>query len=100
MAEEAKLTAADYVHLHNHTHYSLLDGLTKVDELVAFVKKTGMQATVIGIVQAVVATLFVDAALIVTHFIVPDKLSMSAALTLGAIAAATAPAATLMVTAL
>ncbi len=63
----------------------------------AQLKKTGMQATVIGIIQAVTATLFVDAALIVTHFIVPDKLSLSAALTLGAIAAATAPAATLMV---
>ena len=47
MAEEVKLTAADYVHLHNHTHYSLLDGLTKVDELVAFVKKTGMQAVAV-----------------------------------------------------
>ena len=60
-------------------------------------KKTGRQATVIGIVQAVVATLFVDAALITLHFIMPDKISLSAAITLGAIASATAPAATLMV---
>lgn len=60
-------------------------------------KTTGKQATVIGIVQAVIATLFVDAALIALHFIWPDKISLSAALTLGAIAAATAPAATLMV---
>lgn len=60
-------------------------------------KKTGKQATVIGIVQAVVATLFVDAALITLHFIMPDKISLSAAITLGAIASATAPAATLMV---
>ncbi len=60
-------------------------------------KKTGKQATVIGIVQAVIATLVVDAALIGLHFIMPDKLSLPAAITLGAIASATAPAATLMV---
>ncbi len=60
-------------------------------------KKTGKQATVIGIVQAVVATLVVDAALIGIHFAMPDKLSLSSAITLGAIASATAPAATLMV---
>ncbi len=60
-------------------------------------KKTGRQATVIGIFQAVVATLVVDAALISLHFMMPDKLSLPAAITLGAIAAATAPAATLMV---
>lgn len=60
-------------------------------------KQTGKQATIIGIVQALVATLFVDAALIALHFIIPDKISLSAAITLGAIASATAPAATLMV---
>ncbi len=60
-------------------------------------KKTGRQATVIGIVQAVVATLLVDAVLIGIHFAMPDKLSLPAAITLGAIASATAPAATLMV---
>ncbi len=38
------LQPSDYVHLHNHTHYSLLDGLTKVDELVRRVKDTGMHA--------------------------------------------------------
>ena len=38
------LQPSDYVHLHNHTHHSLLDGLTKVDELVARVKELGMQA--------------------------------------------------------
>lgn len=38
------LVASDYVHLHNHTHYSLLDGLTKVDELVERVKSLGMSA--------------------------------------------------------
>lgn len=60
-------------------------------------KKTGRQATVIGIVQALVATLFVDAALIGLHFLMPDKLPLSASVILGAVATATAPAATLMV---
>lgn len=60
-------------------------------------KQTGKQATIIGILQAVITTLVVDAALILFHFLCPDLLSMSAAITLGAIAAATAPAATLMV---
>ncbi len=60
-------------------------------------KKTGRQATIIGIFQAVVATVIVDIALIALHFAMPDKLSLPAAITLGAIAAATAPAATLMV---
>lgn len=60
-------------------------------------KKTGKQATVIGIVQALVATLFVDLVLLAVHIIMPDKLSLSQLLTLGAIATATAPAATLMV---
>lgn len=60
-------------------------------------KKIGGQATFIGIFQAVVATLFVDAALIGLHFIIGDKLPLSMAVTLGAVAAATAPAATLMV---
>ena len=60
-------------------------------------KRTGKQATVIGILQALAATLVVDAALIGIHFMMPDKLSMPAAITLGAIASATAPAATLMV---
>ncbi|MBQ8321553.1 MAG: cation:proton antiporter [Clostridia bacterium] len=60
-------------------------------------KKIGKQATVIGILQAVITTLLVDIALIVFHLCAPDILSLPAALTLGAIAAATAPAATLMV---
>ena len=41
------LTTADFVHLHNHTHYSLLDGLTKVPDLVDFVKSTGMEAVAV-----------------------------------------------------
>ena len=60
-------------------------------------KKTGKQALVIGIVQALVATLFVDLALLVVHLNMPDKLSVPQVLVLGAIATATAPAATLMV---
>ncbi len=65
----------------------------RLDEL----KKTGRQALVIGIVQALVATLFVDVALLVVHLIMPDKLTVPQVITLGAIATATAPAATLMV---
>ena len=57
----------------------------------------GGQAITVGIVQAVFTTLLVDAALIATHFINPDLISVSSAITLGSIAAATAPAATLMV---
>ena len=60
-------------------------------------KQTGKQATIIGILQAVVATIFVDIALIALHFMMPDLLPLPVAITLGAIAAATAPAATLMV---
>ncbi|MBR5507417.1 MAG: cation:proton antiporter, partial [Clostridia bacterium] len=60
-------------------------------------KKTGKQATVIGIVQALVATLFVDVALYALHLLMPDKLTLPQVITLGAIATATAPAATLMV---
>ncbi|MBR2012832.1 MAG: cation:proton antiporter [Clostridia bacterium] len=60
-------------------------------------KKNGKQATVIGIVQAVVTTLLVDAVLIGLHFLIPDKLPLPSAIILGAIASATAPAATLMV---
>lgn len=60
-------------------------------------KTTGKQATIIGIFQAVITTLLVDAVLIGLHFIMPDKLPLPSAIVLGAVAAATAPAATLMV---
>ena len=60
-------------------------------------KQIGRQAVVIAIFQAVVATVFVDIALITLHFIMPEKLPLSCAITLGAVATATAPAATLMV---
>ena len=63
----------------------------------ADLKKTGMQAGVIGVFQAVTATVLVDIALLIVHVMMPDKLTAAQAITLGAIATATAPAATLMV---
>ena len=36
-----------FVHLHNHTHYSLLDGLTQIDELVNRAKEQGSPAVAI-----------------------------------------------------
>lgn len=60
-------------------------------------KTIGKQATVIGIFQAVFTTLVVDAVLIGLHFIIPDKFPLPAAIIMGAVASATAPAATLMV---
>lgn len=60
-------------------------------------KHTGKQAFIIGIFQALVATLFVDLALYGLYLLMPDKLSVPQVITLGAIATATAPAATLMV---
>lgn len=60
-------------------------------------RETGRQATIVGIVQALFATLFVDIALILLHFAVGDILPLPSAIILGAIATATAPAATLMV---
>lgn len=47
MAASSVLTAADYVHLHNHTQYSLLDGLSKVPKLVEYVKQAGMPAVAV-----------------------------------------------------
>lgn len=49
MAVKAKgsITSSDYVHLHNHTQYSLLDGLTKIPELISYVKEKGMESVAI-----------------------------------------------------
>ena len=47
VSEGDKLTPADFVHLHNHTHYSLLDGLTKIPDLVDFVKESGMESVAV-----------------------------------------------------
>ena len=64
----------------------------------AQLKKIGKQATVIGIAQAIVTTVVVDIALIALSFILPEGyLPLPAAIILGAVATATAPAATLMV---
>ena len=63
----------------------------------AQLKKVGRQATIVGVFQALFTTVVVDAFLIGLHFLMPDKLSLPAALVLGAVATATAPAATLMV---
>ena len=64
---------------------------------VSQLKATGAAAITIGILQAVITTLFVDAVLIGLHFCFPNIISIPCAITLGAIASATAPAATLMV---
>ena len=60
-------------------------------------RATGAKAITIGILQAVIATVVVDAVLIGLHFCFPNVISIPCAITLGAIASATAPAATLMV---
>ena len=60
-------------------------------------KAMGSSAITIGILQAVITTIVVDVVLIALHLCFPDILSIPCAITLGAIASATAPAATLMV---
>ena len=60
-------------------------------------KTMGRAAITVGILQAVITTVLVDCALIALHLILPSVISLSSAITLGAIAAATAPAAPLMV---
>lgn len=61
------------------------------------IKKLGKQAVIVAIFQSLTACVFVDVALIGLHFLMPQTLSLSVAITLGAIATATAPAATLMI---
>ena len=60
-------------------------------------KTMGRSAITIGILQAVITTLVVDLVLILLHLCFPNVISIPCAITLGAIASATAPAATLMV---
>ena len=60
-------------------------------------KKIGKQATVIGVLQALITTVVVDIALIALHFAMPNTLFIPAAIVLASVATATAPAATLMV---
>ena len=64
---------------------------------VSDLKKIGKQAFVIGIFQALAATVCVDLALYAVHLAIPHKFTLAQVITLGAIATATAPAATLMV---
>ena len=98
----------DGIGFHNHEDVAALGILSDVAlGFIAFsigsefrleeLKHTGKQAFVIGIFQALVAAILVDLALYVFHLIRPDILSVPQAITLGAIATATAPAATLMV---
>ncbi len=60
-------------------------------------KAIGKKATVIAVIQALGATILVDGAILILHLLMPDKITVPVALTLGAVATATAPAATLMV---
>ena len=60
-------------------------------------KAIGKKATVIAVIQALSATVLVDGAILILHLLMPDKITVPVALTLGAVATATAPAATLMV---
>lgn len=93
------------------TSYEEVDGLALFSNLalgfIAFaigtefmmpkLKKIGRKAVIIGLAEALFAVLFVTGALIIVHFIIPDKITIPAAIILGAIASATAPAATLLV---
>ena len=60
-------------------------------------KAMGKAAIIIGILQAVITTVVVDVVLIALHLLLPEVITVPCAITLGAIASATAPAATLMV---
>ncbi len=64
---------------------------------VSSLRRIGRQATVIAIFQALTATVLVDLALLGLHLVLGEKLPVSSCLLLGAIATATAPAATMMV---
>ncbi len=64
---------------------------------VSELKKTGKQALIIGVLQALAATLLVDLALFGIMYLLPGKITPAQIITMGAIATATAPAATLMV---
>ena len=64
---------------------------------ISSLRQIGRQATIVAMFQALTATLFVDVALLLLHLVLGDKLPVSTCILLGAIATATAPAATLMV---
>lgn len=61
------------------------------------IKAVGKKVVIITIFESFGASLLVILALLIAHYVAPEKISISLALTLGAIAAATAPAATLMI---
>lgn len=61
------------------------------------VKHIGKRAFIIGVFQALTATICVDVVIGIMHMIAPNIVTMPMAILLGAIAAATAPAATIMV---
>jgi len=65
--------------------------------IVSELKKTGGQIMVIGILQALITAITVDIVLLIAHIFMPNALSAAGAIVMGAIATATAPAATLMV---
>ena len=46
-SSSAALKPSDFVHLHNHTFHSVLDGLTKIHDLVDKVKELGMEAAAV-----------------------------------------------------
>ena len=60
-------------------------------------KKTGKKILIIGIMEGVITAIVVDIVLLIAHHFMPGTISAAGAITMGAIAAATAPAATLMV---
>ena len=63
----------------------------------AQLRKTGKQAAVVAVIQALTATVFVDVVLLLLHLVLGDRLPVSTCIVLGAVATATAPAATIMV---
>lgn len=60
-------------------------------------RKTGRQAAVVAVIQALAATILVDVVLLLLHLVLGEKLPISTCIVLGAVATATAPAATMMV---
>ena len=65
--------------------------------IVSELKKTGRSILVIGVLQALVTTVVVDAVLLIAHVFIRGSITAAGAIVMGAIATATAPAATLMV---
>ena len=64
---------------------------------ISVIKKLGKRVTVITFVQALMAVVMVIIALLIVHYIKPSLISIPEVILLGAIATATAPAATLLV---